>query len=179
MAFCPNCGEAIPNEAKFCPSCGAKNYAPDREPVEPNDTAPASYKPKRKKWPIVLIIILAALALLLILFLPRGVYAYRATTYKLEEEFSAEEQEQFESLFIDTYLYETEDDSYCIIDLISGLGGDTEDFDSADGLSISVSTSGNYAYVEFNDSETGESIIVSYSKPTIREYCYFVLKAGL
>ncbi len=178
MAFCPNCGEAIPNEAKFCPNCGAKLVAPDREPVEPYNTAPVSYKPKRKKWPVFLIVIAAALVLLLVLFLPTGVYAYRTMTYKVEKELSVKERELLESAFVDTYLYETEDDSYCIINPISGLGADTKDFDTTEGVSISVSTSGNYAYIELNDSETGEGVIVSYSKPTIREYCYFVLKAG-
>ncbi|HWI65162.1 MAG TPA: zinc-ribbon domain-containing protein [Symbiobacteriaceae bacterium] len=42
MAFCPNCGKELANEARFCPSCGAtQNQVPVAGPAPVMTTAPS------------------------------------------------------------------------------------------------------------------------------------------
>lgn len=79
MAYCPNCGTAVKEGAKFCPECGVPMSVPR---VAPTPRPQRLAKERRRMSPRVLILVGSGLVLLLIICCGLPVYYVSTPEYK-------------------------------------------------------------------------------------------------
>ena len=188
--YCNKCGTKNEDGANFCTECGAKLNNPSSDSSQSKETEdypaqaetnPVKKKPNRRRSRIAIIavIVIAFLVGLFLLHLPSDIYIYSTTTLKTNEIVTEEEQNQIESLFKGTYLYITQDDHYAVLNPVSGLGFNEQDLKENNDWIVEFSANGGYVFFEFYSADNeSDKVIVTYSKPTIREYCYFVTKTN-
>ncbi len=170
---CRNCGAEMANGLRFCSNCGAAlsyergtNYTPERLP-----------KKKRKNhWFLKLLAFLLVVAAVLVgrFLYSLDLYVYSKMTIHGSNELTIQEQQEFESLFSGTYLYDADDD-YHIVDLESGLEGLGADLleNNSDIVKFNITSQGNYAYIEIMDPNSSDKITYSFYKANLLEKLYF------
>ncbi len=180
--YCSKCGTKNADGAKFCTECGARLTADETSEPEPDssydyyDYPPVRERPRRRKWPAVLFILLIIAIAYFAMTLPTGVYIYSGLTIKGNTSFSKQEKAEFEAAFENTYAFLTADDSYAILNPATGLGSDEKTLKESDEFTCEFSNNDFCVYVELTLKDSGDTIILSYTKPTLKEYWYFVSK---
>lgn len=87
--YCKNCGQPIPDQSQFCPSCGAQTgqdpTPPTVQPVYQYPPAQPAVKPKKKKRWLIAVIIIAIVLVALILGIIFGGGSCSVTTANLTD----------------------------------------------------------------------------------------------
>ncbi len=199
--FCSSCGYQMPDNTKYCTNCGARlipadrgtpSYPPDRQepPYDPAPAYPNMPEKKKKKhtfWKVLLIVLGLLVAAAFIHISNMQLYRYSKITvesdvYSKNDPGFADIIDLFESgyLLIDDsgpllkYSFLSTEYGRGFWDMtIPELNKNTGE----DGISVDIEYSPNYAYFTVTESESGDSVTLTFKKASFREKLYYISMA--